>query len=402
MARSVDEGRLRAPFVLPALVALAAVLVLAARAGAERPGFYARPSLVGEPKVGAELVGDAEGIRCSPACIASGPEPERAGIFYQWIACKLQGGGGREAPPGGLPDEGGPCAYPVIVRPATTDPAARRFVVPDELVGMYVQFEVIARTWDCGAPNYQAGSQECRYAEAHGWSATVGPIEPPPPPPTVAPTNTAAPAIAGTAEDGQTLTVAPGTWTGTDPIAYAFQWLRCSRANNGCAPIAGATEAEYRVTFDDLGARLTAAVTASNAAGTAAVNAPLTGKVAGARPREGADTLDVTELRPAHRLVIESATFAPKVLRSGGRLTVRVQVEDRRGFRIAGALVTASSPRGGTSAARAVTREDGTAVLRLRIGDVRRRGAVVVALVAAKADDDDRPARRRLRVPVRS
>ncbi len=42
-----------------------------------------------------------------------------------------------------------------------------------------------------------------------------------------APTNTAEPSISGTLTVGQRLTGTTGTWTGTTPIAFTFQWVRC-------------------------------------------------------------------------------------------------------------------------------------------------------------------------------
>jgi len=41
------------------------------------------------------------------------------------------------------------------------------------------------------------------------------------------PVNTAPPTVTGTTQVGQTLTAAPGTWTGTPPISYGYQWQRC-------------------------------------------------------------------------------------------------------------------------------------------------------------------------------
>jgi hypothetical protein len=43
------------------------------------------------------------------------------------------------------------------------------------------------------------------------------------------PTTAAAPTIAGAARDGQTLHAAQGTWVGTAPISYTYQWLRNGR-----------------------------------------------------------------------------------------------------------------------------------------------------------------------------
>ena len=106
-------------------------------------------------------------------------------------------------------------------------------------------------------------------------SAADAPAPVPVAPPTGAalPSNTAPPAITGTARRGSVLTVRPGTWTNA-PASFAYAWLRCSSAGNGCATIAGARSVRYRLTLADAGARIRARETASDATGarTAAVS----------------------------------------------------------------------------------------------------------------------------------
>ena len=53
------------------------------------------------------------------------------------------------------------------------------------------------------------------------------------------------PAISGTARDGEKLTASSGSWAGTEPIEYAYQWQSCNGSGEGCSEnISGATEAD--------------------------------------------------------------------------------------------------------------------------------------------------------------
>jgi len=79
-----------------------------------------------------------------------------------------------------------------------------------------------------------------------------------------APVNTALPVIGGTAVVGKTLTCSTGTWSGTAPITYTYQWLR-----NGVA-ISGATKSSYTLTTSDLLKTISCKVTAKNSKGSAA------------------------------------------------------------------------------------------------------------------------------------
>jgi glucose/arabinose dehydrogenase len=96
-----------------------------------------------------------------------------------------------------------------------------------------------------------------------------------------APVNTALPTISGgPVRVGRTLTATTGTWTGTQPMAFSYQWLRCTTSTlSSCAPISGATSSAYVPSSSDRGQRLRATVTATNAAGAASATSDATSPV---------------------------------------------------------------------------------------------------------------------------
>ena len=69
------------------------------------------------------------------------------------------------------------------------------------------------------------------------------------------------PSIVGTAEEGQVLNAANGTWDGTEPLELAHQWQRCNAQGEDCADIADASGPSYTVGHDDVGATIRLAVT---------------------------------------------------------------------------------------------------------------------------------------------
>jgi Invasin, domain 3 len=91
-----------------------------------------------------------------------------------------------------------------------------------------------------------------------------------------APSNLQAPSISGTATVGRALKATPGTWSGTSPIVYAYQWQRC---NPGCSAIAGSRSSSYTLIRTDRGARVRVSVTASNTRGSAQAYSPQFGPV---------------------------------------------------------------------------------------------------------------------------
>jgi hypothetical protein len=81
------------------------------------------------------------------------------------------------------------------------------------------------------------------------------------------PGETTPPSISGTLQNGQTLTADHGTWTGTQPIAFTYQWRRCDSNGANCADIAGATSQAYTLTAADVGSTVQVEVTGSNSVG---------------------------------------------------------------------------------------------------------------------------------------
>lgn len=77
----------------------------------------------------------------------------------------------------------------------------------------------------------------------------------------VAPVNTVAPAVTGTATIGSVLTTTNGTWTGSPAPTFTYQWQR------GGVNIGGATASTYTSVTADDGTTVTCVVTGTNVAG---------------------------------------------------------------------------------------------------------------------------------------
>jgi len=84
-----------------------------------------------------------------------------------------------------------------------------------------------------------------------------------------APVNTSAPQLTGTLKQGSTLTVTSGSWTGTAPITYSYEWQRCNGQGSNCTPFKSGSDTTYTLSSADVGNRMQVYVTASNSAGSA-------------------------------------------------------------------------------------------------------------------------------------
>ena len=62
------------------------------------------------------------------------------------------------------------------------------------------------------------------------------------------------------------MSVSYGAWTAS-PVVYGYQWEDCNSSGKECAPIAGATNANYTPTTGDIGHTLVAVVSATNGGG---------------------------------------------------------------------------------------------------------------------------------------
>ncbi len=94
------------------------------------------------------------------------------------------------------------------------------------------------------------------------------------------PSNTALPVVSGKAVDGQLLETTNGTWSGSTPITYTYQWQSCNRQGKECENLPSATESSYRVTSADVEGTVRAVVTATNSYGSASAASVVTAEVA--------------------------------------------------------------------------------------------------------------------------
>ena len=102
----------------------------------------------------------------------------------------------------------------------------------------------------------------------------------------VPPTNSAAPGVTGTVEQGAKLTAAVGSWSPAG-LTYTYQW-QVSTDGSSWSNISGATASTYTVPGGELADDLRVQVTATNAYGTATAQSSAAGPVASGAPASAA------------------------------------------------------------------------------------------------------------------
>ena len=137
------------------------------------------------------------------------------------------------------------------------------------------------RAYTLGARTFLGGGDASTTATISATTASCsGSPSPSPSPTPAAPVNTALPSIFGTTRVGVTLTASAGTWSGSSPFSYAYQWARCDAAGANCLPLSGQDASTYVPAATDAGVRIRVTVRASNGAGSTSATSNATASVA--------------------------------------------------------------------------------------------------------------------------
>src|SRR5487761_503472 len=138
-------------------------------------------------------------------------------------------------------------------------------------------------------------------------------------------------------------------WSG-NPSSYAYAWSRCDQTGSSCADIAGATATTYTLAQVDAGNTLRVRITATNSAGstsatsvpTAVIQSPPP-TVANGCPTTGTGTIQIADVSPPARLVIDQQSLSPGVVtRAAATIQLRARVTACNGRPVQGALLYAT------------------------------------------------------------
>ncbi len=363
--------------VLALISALA--LLFAGAAAAEAPQINTPAAISGTAAIGQQLTAHngtwlyADGTACREECTMS----------YQWQRCAT----------------GSSCSD-------ISGAGGRFYTVQGADAGHALRVVETMSKHDCGAWNNAAGTQECRDISKSapsgqtavvggtapsGPSAPAGPTIPagPAPQAPLAPTPTAAPTVSGLAMVDELLTATTGTWSGSP--ALKLEWLRCDEAAQNCVGL-GVTSATYQVIAVDIGKTLRVKVTGYNLAAARDALSDATPVVSELKPTEQKPALEASKVVAPHKLVVTSKVAKPARLVRRGAVTVQLTVEDSRGFKISGALVSAVVRPLGAFALPAVatSADDGTVSLTFKPGpklNLKKLKAVTLVVTARRPGD---------------
>lgn len=324
---SHDPGPRRGALALAlgGLALVAAALVLPAAGGASPqatgPKNIAEPSISGRAEQGRTLSTNRGSW--------SGSTP--MSFAYHWVRCGSDGG---------LPD-GSNCVF----LPGAT---SSRYTVAHADLGFRMRVRLTASN--------AAGSAT---VASNPTAVVVGP-----------PVNTAGPTMGGTFLTGSVLTANRGSWSGREPIRFAYRWLRCDTAGGNCAIVGNGST--YRLGTADLNHKMRIRIIASNSLGSQTaesgespvVGAPLP---AGAvKLPSGVISIPATSIPSDQRMIVAQVGFTPNPVRSRKRvINMRVKIQDTRGYAIRGALVFVRATPLVTNAGTQPTGTDGTATFHL-------------------------------------
>jgi hypothetical protein len=362
--------RFATPVAVTVLVAtgLAAFVGSATARGLERPRNTNTPVIQGLPQEGQTLTATEGGWHCQPGPCTFG---------FQWQRCSAHG----------------------VDCGAISGATNKTYVPGPQDVGSRLQVGVTATNLDCNLTGTQCAPSSGSAVSNLTAIITIKPG--------VAPASTAPPTISGTPQQGETLTATLGAFSGEQPLRMGIEWVRCDRAGDGCATIRGANTQSYVVGSADVGNTLRVYATATNRGGSASgVSAP-TPVIRPIGPTAERRAIPVAEVVAPYRLVIDRVQVAPRPVRARSPFTVRVHINETRGFWVSGALVSVMAVPPG-QVARATERRtagDGWATFVLRPTAALGRGSLYLYVQARRPGDtavSEASAARLIKVPVRA
>lgn len=98
------------------------------------------------------------------------------------------------------------------------------------------------------------------------------------------PSNVELPGITGSLIDGQALKALTGSWSGSTPLSYSYQWELCNATGGECSSVSEAVTATLSLVSADVGKTVRVAVTATNSGGSTTATSPATNAVGALLP----------------------------------------------------------------------------------------------------------------------